>query len=61
MSLESLQHPSMCENLSLSYGSDAVAERIALTSGSTFICAGNFSALQTDLFSADAFPVLALN
>lgn len=51
----------MCEDLSLSYGSGAIAERIALTSGSTFICAGNFSALQTDLFSADAFLVPALN
>lgn len=51
----------MCEDLSLSYGSGAIAERIALTAGSTFICAGNFSALQTDLFSADAFLVPALN
>lgn len=51
----------MYENLSLNYSDDGVAERIALTSGSTFICTVGLSALQADLFSADTFQVPALN
>jgi len=51
----------MCVNLSLNYSEDGIAERIALTFVSTFICTGNLSALRADLFSADNFQVPALN